>query len=127
MNRKDADMNNSLKAKLQSRAGETIAETLVALLIAALALVMLAMALTASSSMITTTRNKLDAYYDKADELAQMDSLADNPAEMSSSPTVTIRDTEAQITFVTENSGTMTVTAYQNDEFSKNVVVAYKK
>ena len=46
---------SSALRKLHSKAGETIAETLVALLISALALVMLAGALSAAAKVITTS------------------------------------------------------------------------
>ena len=52
-----------MKKKLKSQTGESIGETLVSLLIAALALVMLAGAVSASSGVIMKGRNKLNAYY----------------------------------------------------------------
>lgn len=50
--------------KVKNRSGETIAETLVALLISSLALVILAGAISASSGIIRKSSNKLNAYYD---------------------------------------------------------------
>ena len=47
-------MKTNIMKKLRSRAGETITETLVSVLIGALALVMLAGAVSAASSVITT-------------------------------------------------------------------------
>ena len=52
-----------LRKKLKSRSGETLTETLVALLIAALALTMLAGAIAASSNVINKSRERLDQYY----------------------------------------------------------------
>lgn len=49
--------------KLRSRAGESIGETLVALLISALALVMLAGAIGAAARMITRSKTAIDNYY----------------------------------------------------------------
>ena len=49
-----------LRKKIKSPSGESIAETLVALLIAALALVMLAGAMTAASNMIAVSRKKMN-------------------------------------------------------------------
>ena len=55
-------MRKKIKARLRARTGETIGETLIALLIAALALVMLAGAITAAAKMITNSRNAIQAY-----------------------------------------------------------------
>ena len=49
--------------KLKSRAGESIAETLVALLISALALLMLAGAVSSAARVVTGSSNKLKQYY----------------------------------------------------------------
>lgn len=49
--------------KLKSRAGESIAETLVALLISALALLMLAGAVSSAARVVTGSSNKLKEYY----------------------------------------------------------------
>ena len=49
--------------KVRNTRGETISETLVALLIASLALVMLAGAITAANSIVRKSRDKLDDYY----------------------------------------------------------------
>ncbi len=56
-------MDRGIKKKLNSIAGETIAETLVALLISAFALVMLAVAIAAGSSAIITSKDKMEEYY----------------------------------------------------------------
>lgn len=58
---------------LGSQSGETIGETLVALLIAALALTMLAGAITASGNMIAKGRKKLKEYYDHQDIIELME------------------------------------------------------
>ena len=49
--------------KLRSRAGETLTETLVALLISALALLMLAGAVTSATRVITRSKDKMTEYY----------------------------------------------------------------
>ena len=54
--------------KIRNLAGESIAETLIALLVAALALTMLAGAISGSASIITSGRNKLKEYYSKNEE-----------------------------------------------------------
>ena len=55
-------MIKKIKAKLRGRAGESIAETLIATLIAALALVMLAGAVASAARIITTSRDAIEEY-----------------------------------------------------------------
>lgn len=57
---------NSIRAKLKSRAGESLAEVLIALLVAALGVTMLASMITSSFNMITGSRSKLESYYQDA-------------------------------------------------------------
>ena len=64
-------MKKQLKAKLRSRSGETIAETLIALLISALALVMLAGAVDAAARIIMKSEAKMQAYYQANNDLAE--------------------------------------------------------
>ncbi len=54
---------NSIYEKLRSRAGESISETLVALLISSLALVMLAAMITSTSRVVKQSKLKMDDYY----------------------------------------------------------------
>ena len=56
-------MTNRTLKKISSQAGETIGETLVALLISALALVMLAGAVSAAMRVVTSSKAHIDAYY----------------------------------------------------------------
>ena len=49
--------------KICGKAGESIAETLIALLIASLALVMLASMIQSTNSLITTSKSTMDSYY----------------------------------------------------------------
>ena len=55
----------AIRRKLRSNRGETIGETLVALLISALALVMLAGAISSTANMINTSDRKMGEYYSK--------------------------------------------------------------
>lgn len=97
-----------------SQAGESIGETLVALLIAALALVMLAGAVAASSGIITKSRNKLDAYYN-ANEADR------GVVKMSGSGT---RNTvEIRASDLSQDAG---IIYYQNTAFGQTPVIAYK-
>ncbi len=58
------EFRSKAKKKLRSRAGESIAETLIATLIAALALVMLAGAISSAANMITKSKTLMDKYYE---------------------------------------------------------------
>ena len=58
-----------MRAKLNSICGESIAETLVAVLIAAFALLMLAGTINTATRIITNSQNKLEDYYDANNKL----------------------------------------------------------
>ena len=60
-----------ISRKLKSSAGESIAETLVALLISALALVMLAGAISATARMIILSDKQMGKYYEADANLVQ--------------------------------------------------------
>ena len=62
--------------KISSRAGETIGETLVALLIASFALVMLAGAISTSTGIIMRSSKLIDNYYKANESLVQINSGA---------------------------------------------------
>lgn len=51
-----------ITAKLRSRAGESLSETLIALLVSVLALVMLAGAISAAGNIVTRSRNAMEEY-----------------------------------------------------------------
>lgn len=103
--------------KLRSRAGESIAETLVALLISALALVLLAGAITASTRIVRNSRAKLDEYYNKNETVAGM------PAGSGTTANVYIKDGDS---ISSNNIATVPVRCYENDTFSSDKVVAYR-
>ena len=62
----------NLKCKLRNKAGETIAETLIALLIAAIALTMLAAMIASTVNVVTVSKDKIEEYYEKSVPLEQM-------------------------------------------------------
>ena len=67
--------------KIKNNSGETIGETLVALLISSLALMMLAGAIATSSGIITRSSEKIDSYYEANENLVTMTS-AEGPVEL---------------------------------------------
>ncbi len=101
--------------KLNSRSGESITETLVALLISALALVMLAGAITAAGRVVTSSKDKLDDYYLENEKVVEVNTDA-----------VTLTDGVK----ITDASGTVTehsysIKYYKNAEFTRNPVISY--
>lgn len=56
-------MKKAIMKKLRSRSGETLAETLVALLIAAVALVMLASMISSTTGIVTQSKETIETYY----------------------------------------------------------------
>ena len=59
------------KKKLRSRAGETLAETLVALLVSSIGLMMLASMINSSARLITKSRSVLSDYYAEINKLEE--------------------------------------------------------
>ena len=108
--------------KLRSRSGESISETLVALVISSLALVMLAGAISAASNMVTKTRVKLEKYYAANEYVAkQTGEIASNdPDKALTSKTITIKDGNSIVIFEKSN-----VPVYINKVFNDQVA-AYK-
>ncbi len=100
-----------LKKKLRSRAGESLAETLVALLVAAVALVMLAGAVTAATGVIAKSQYKLDTYYGSAE------SMTNRTSGTSFASGIQITDGS--------NSKDVNVTCYSNSGFTTTPVVTY--
>ena len=98
--------------KLRSNSGESISETLVALLISALALVMLAGAISAASRIVTSSRNKLSTYYDNNEILATM------PAGEGQA---------GRLYFSNQEGDFEPIRYYENNTFSKNKVIAYRQ
>lgn len=109
----------AMKNKILSQAGESIGETLVALLIAALALVMLAGAMSSSSGVILKSRDKLDDYYTANEEDNGVIKMTSGGS--TAEKRITITDTTGNISLQSYK-----VSYYKNDEFGKKTVVAYK-
>ena len=106
-------MIEKLKKKINNQIGESLAETLVSLLIAALALVMLAGAMTAASSVITKSRDKLSGesgYYSQTEAMVTKESGRDGVMAISGT-------TLTQQVNIVYNA---------NKAFNKIPVIAYK-
>ena len=111
--------------RTRSRAGESLTETLVALLIAAIAITMLASMIMTSTEMIHRSKNDFDAYY------AQNNILAEHPADGGTGAQATLSsgagDT-AQTIELQNGASTVAVKVYENSEApDKTPVVSYVK
>lgn len=110
-------MKDRLKAKLKSKAGETIGETLIALLVSALALTMLAGAISTAAKLITESETKMTEYY------AGINALG-NPN--TSGLSVELIGAEESIKLM-GNASTIDVSYSINPAFPNKPVIAYKK
>lgn len=78
--------------KLRSTSGESIAETLVAVLIAALALLMLAGTVNSSSRIITKSQTNMEKYYQVYNSLADYsESLPSGYSKKNTNPSCSIQ------------------------------------
>jgi len=106
--------------KLNDSRGDSIAEVLVALLIAAVALVMLASMIASSSSMIIRSRGYMTDYYD------QNNDLIDNAANQHDG-TVTVKASDGTSPYgITENGETLNVKYTVNDSYKGGRIVSYR-
>lgn len=86
--------------KLKSTSGESIAETLVAVLIAAFALLMLAGSVNTSSNLITQSQGKLEEYYSENNDLVTKNT--DSGGKVTTGQAVITVKTEGTTTYVSE-------------------------
>jgi len=105
-------MKHRIARRLKSRAGESIAETLIGLLIASLALVMLAGAIATATRLVLTSKDKMDRYYEADGNMATRSDDTKNSSPIE----------------ITQTGGTVTqrvpVEIYTNNVFA-NPVYAY--
>lgn len=116
-------MKNRASKKLTSQAGESIGETLVALLISALALVMLAGAVSAGMRIVTNSKEKMDTYYKVNNAIV---------ARATTAPTVNgtaVPDFSGSLTVTVDKllpTGTIPPTSYwKNETLSAIPVIVY--
>ena len=110
-------MVKKIRDKLNSSRGETISETLVALLISSMALVMLAGAITSASNVVERSRKKLDEYYS-----ANENNGVTNMSKAEKSGTAKLTDKSGGETLPSQ---TYSITYYENTEFSRTHVISY--
>ena len=117
---------NKIVKKMTSQAGESIGETLVALLISALALVMLAGAVSSGMRIVTNSKEKMDIYYQVNNAVAERAATAPSIDGMK---TQGFKGTlSVNITNLLPIGKTLPQVDYwKNEEFSGVPVIAYTK
>ena len=113
-------MKRPIRKRLHSRAGETITEVLVSVLIAALGMTLLAGMISAASKMITNSKKSTETY------VSAENILATQPDSVGTDVHVTIGDDTVTLSRPLSNagSGTVYVVTYTVDNSS---VVSYKE
>ena len=103
--------------KLRSNKGESIAETLISLLIACVALIMLAGMITAATKLVSKSKTSMQDYYTENNSVA----TGSTTSGTGSSTTITISTSPSSQLTITQD-----VTYYQNNTFSNSPVIAYE-
>ncbi len=116
---KNRSIVRNMTGKLNSRAGESIAETLVAILIAALALLLLAGTISASSNLITMSSSKLDTYYKANNDIENR--ISSDSSESASTSTAVVCISAGTTDWVQ-----CEVATYLNEELGDSPVIAYE-
>ena len=107
---------------IHSHAGESIAETLIALLVSSLALVMLAGAISSGASAVQKGRDTLKHYYDNTEYIVNHDGEHDEEKTGNGTDTIKIKETSGDtISEISEP-----ISYYYNKTFGKNPVIIYK-
>ena len=101
-------MKTRLMKRLRSESGESIAEVLVALLIAAVALMMLASMISSTVSIVNKSKTKMDEYYQK-------NAILELQTSPTATPSLTIQNESSTV------QETPTVELYENGTFNKKV------
>lgn len=113
---------NRIRAKLTSKAGDSIGETLVALLIGSLALVMLAGAVSSGARVIFRSEKKMDEYYLENNKISSMEEGAETLS-------VTLKektgDGTGEAVSLTGTDLPVSANAYTNSVFENNKVISY--
>ncbi len=127
-------MKERILKKLRGNAGESLAEVLIALLIAALALTMLASVISSTAKMLTRGKLKMSEYYTANEVVAAQKDAApaadepDAPAPVQPKYTFTLNDeSDATTEYYLFDSSKNSVSYYENDKAGDdNKVVSYK-
>ena len=104
--------------RLRSQTGESITETLVALLIASLGLIILAGAISATSRVVLKTDHVLEEYYHQNNAVAEQ-SDSEHAAQISK---ITITSSLTEDSFA---GASFSVDSYRNDYYPNMPVISY--
>ena len=119
-------MTGKIQLKLKSRKGESLTETLAALVISAVSISMLVTMISASTKMISGSIKKMDEYYDAENQIVQQQvSGADSGGEV----TVTLHNAasanpEALKLDASDEDAAVSIGIYRNGAL-KNTVYSY--
>lgn len=105
-----------IRKKLKSDAGESISEVLVALLISSLALVMLASMISTTQRIVSTSKEKMNQYYE-ANQVLDTMSESGGDLDMAISGGAAVNGS----TGTTSLNFSESVSCYTNDTLGKNV------
>ena len=118
MNKRKKMLSDSIiRKKLHSKSGESIAETLIALLISTLALTMLAGAISSAANIVERGRKVMEDYY-TANDVVILQKL-----ETASEGTVVLKENGTPISVDASKSS---VSVFVNTQLSRYPVVSYK-
>lgn len=109
--------------KLSSQAGESIGETLIALLISALALMMLAGAISSAMRIVTNSKDRMDDYYQVNNAIVEREITA--PVIDGTALTGFTGTFNVSIDKLLPDEMTLPVTYWKNEQLSGVPVIAY--
>ena len=101
----------SFKTKVHSQIGETLAETLITVLIIAVAMTMLAGMISASASMVKKSEKKMDDYYQGSEVL---ETFSETESNM-----ITLKTDEATFESIP-------IEYAKNEVFTDHTIIAYR-
>ena len=117
-------MRKKICKKLRSQTGESIAETLIAVLVIAVATMLLAGMITATNNMVRQSKEKANEYYQANTVLETFDGTVQS-AEIKITAAVDPTDTDMKPVFFSIPD--VSVTCAENATFGSNPVVAYHR
>ncbi len=114
-----------LAAKLKNNAGESLAEVLIALLIAALALTMLASVISSAGNILTRSQKVLDEYYEANEALANQEIDETNTMKIQLSLDAKTVGIEAGELYLLSEDTTTEVCWFENSKVGDFSVISY--
>ena len=108
-----------IRSRLQNNLGESISETLVALLISALALTLLASMISSTLRMVTQSRTKIADYYTANNAVAAYTATGEKNSPATAS--FAVNDDTDSLKLESKN-----ITLYINESFSSTKVISYQ-